>query len=65
MDLKVILDATYERIEKRTIKHVNQRRLCDSLCNSVRQKNSRYTAQNNRKLPLTRREQVNHVTEGH
>ena len=43
MDLKVILDATYEQKEKLTIKHVNQRRLCDNLCNSVRQKNSRCT----------------------
>ena len=43
MDLKVILDATYEHIEKLTIKRVNQRRFCDNLCNSVRQKNSRCT----------------------
>ena len=36
MDLKVILDAIPELIEKLTIKHVNQRRLRDNLCNSVR-----------------------------
>ena len=38
MDLKVILDATPEHIEKLTIKHVNQRRLRDNLWNSVRRK---------------------------
>ena len=36
MDLKVILNATPEEIEKRILKHVNQRRLHDNLCNSVR-----------------------------
>ena len=41
MDLKVILDVTPERMEELTLKHVNQRRLCDNLCNSVRRENSR------------------------
>ena len=44
MDLKVILDATPERIGKRTIKHVNQRRLSDNLCISVRRIDSRRIA---------------------
>ena len=44
MDLKVILDATTEHIGKRTIKHVNQRRLCDNLCISVRRNDSRRIA---------------------
>ena len=66
MDLKVILDATHEHIEKLTIKHVNQRRLCDNLCISVRQDNLRGIApQKDGKVPLTRREHVNHVIEGH
>ena len=38
MDLKVILDATPEHIEKLTIKHVNQRRLRDNLRISVSRK---------------------------
>ena len=41
MDLKVIMDATHENIEKLTIKHVNQRRLRDNLCISVRWNDSR------------------------
>ena len=36
MDLKVILDAIPEHIEKLTIKQVNQRRLRDNLCILVR-----------------------------
>ena len=35
-DLKVFLDATPEEIGKSTLKHVNQRRLRDNLCISVR-----------------------------
>ena len=44
MDLWVILDVTPEEIGKRTIKHVNQRRLSDNLCNSVRRNDSRCIA---------------------
>ena len=44
MDLKVISDATPEHIEKLTIKHVNQRRLSDNLCISVRRNDSRCIA---------------------
>ena len=44
MDLKVILDATPEHIGKRTIKHVNQRRLSNILCVSVRRNDSRRIA---------------------
>ena len=43
MDLKVILDAIPEHIEKLTIKHENQRRLRDNLRISVRRENSRCT----------------------
>ena len=58
MDLKVILDVTSERMEELTLKHVNQRRLCDNLCNSVRRENSRCIApQKDGKVPLTRGEQ--------
>ena len=44
MDLKVILDATPERMGELAIKHVNQRRLSDNLCNSVRRNDSRCIA---------------------
>ena len=44
MDLKVIVDATHENIEKLTIKYVNQRRLRDNLCISVRRNDSRRIA---------------------
>ena len=63
MDLKVILDATHEHIEKLECKSVS---LGDNLCISVRRENSRGIAlQKDGKVPLTRREHVNHVTEGH
>ena len=66
MDLKVISNATPELMEKLTIKHVNQRRLCDNLCISVRRENPRQSALiGTRNVPLTRREHVNHVIEGH
>ena len=53
MDLKVILDATPEHMKERTLKHVNQRRLRDNLCNSVRWENSRCTAlRTTEKYPL-------------
>ena len=42
-DLKVISDATPEHIKKLTIKHVNQRRLRDTLCISVRREDPRQT----------------------
>ena len=38
MDLKVILYAIPEHMEKLTIKHVNQRRSRDILCISVKKK---------------------------
>ena len=44
MDLKVISDATPEHMKELTIKRVNQRRLCDNLCISVRRNNSRCIA---------------------
>ena len=44
MDLKVILDATPEHMKKLAIKHVNQLRLRDNLCNSVRRNDSQCTA---------------------
>ena len=57
MDLKVILDATLEYMEKRILRHVNQ---------CIRQADSRCTALGTiRKVPLTCREYVSHVVEGH
>ena len=44
MDLKVFLDVTPEHIQKLTIKHVNQRRLRDNLCISVRREDSQCNA---------------------
>ena len=53
MNLKVTLDATPEHMEKLTIKHVNQRRLRDNLCISVKRENARCTAlKRNEKYPL-------------
>ena len=53
MDLKVILDATPERMEELTIKHVNRRRLRDNLCISVRWNDSRCIAPKRKeKYPL-------------
>ena len=43
MDLKVILEATPEHMKELTIKHVNQRRLRDNVCNSVGRNDSRFT----------------------
>ena len=66
MNLKVLLDAISEHIEKLTIKHVNQRHLRDKLCISVTQEDpSQIALIGMRKVPLTRREHVNHVVEGH
>ena len=44
MDLKVTLDATPEHMKELTIKYVNQRRLGDNLCISVRRNDSRRPA---------------------
>ena len=65
MDLKAILDAIPEHIEKLTIKHVNQCRLRDNLCISVRRDNSLCTALNKRKVPFLHRKHVYHVCEVH
>ena len=43
MDLKVFLEVIPEHMEKLTIKHVNQRRLRDILCISIRREDSRQT----------------------
>ena len=65
-DLKVILDAISGYMGKLTIKHVNQH-LCviiyaiqsgGTIGEALRPKRAE-------KVPLTRREHVNHVTEGH
>ena len=65
MDLKVNLDATSKSMEKLTMKHVNWRRLCDILCNSIRRNSSRCTALRIKEKYLTRRDNVNHVVQGH
>ena len=53
MDLKVILDAIPEHMKEITIKHVNQRRLRDNLCISVRRNDSQCIALRTReKYPL-------------
>ena len=66
MDPKVISNATPEQMERLTIKPVNQRRLRDNLCISVRREDPRQAALiGTRKVPFTRREHVNHVIEGH
>ena len=44
MDLKVKIDTIPKHIEKLTIKHVDQRRLRDNLCISVKRENARCTA---------------------
>ena len=44
MDLKVILYAIPEHMEKLTIKHVNQRRSRDNLCISVKKEDSQWIA---------------------
>ena len=55
--------GTYRETYDKTCKSVS---LGDNLCISVRQENSRGIAlQKDGKVPLTRREHVNHVIEGH